>query len=594
MQGSLLTLSLLVASGAALVSACGSGGSVQCKDNSSCDLASGGMCLGNPGTTHQWCGYPDADCPSGYRWSELDVGDGVGGRCVDPRALDKTPPIITGRNPAPESQEVSPAEVISVMFSEEIEPMSITASSLRLEDQSGRAVDVVAVTRGSEVVLAPKVPLDPRLSYRVTVTGEVTDLAGNGVPETSFWEFRTRAATWSAPVLLENEQRKKAVSIDVAAAGGVIVAAWASATCVNTTCGLVNEVWAAVRKGGVWGTPTKLSTATDRIVGIRVGASATGRAIAVWGEDGVSGPGKLYASHFDGTSWASSVPLQQNRDRSIRPAQVVAPNDGSFFVVWTDLLLPTRSTFWAARHLPTTGWQAAAGVQIDDGQDHWGPALATSGDSIAMLWDVQSTREISFSQISGVSGTDPAPIATTPAKPMLIAIATGAAQATALWGTDHVMARSQTNGVWDAPTQLDEPSRPPPTFAAKAGSNLAYTDRGTVIAVWATATDTWQAVRPAGQTWGPSFSIDNAADPVEDLQLAAGRSRALALWRTSDVIANEYNDASGWHGAAASGVSTAPVAALAIAYDTETNTFVAVWLQGNAAGLVDVVSSSYR
>jgi len=29
-----------------------------------------------------WCAYPDGMCPSGYRFSDFDVGDGVGGQCT--------------------------------------------------------------------------------------------------------------------------------------------------------------------------------------------------------------------------------------------------------------------------------------------------------------------------------------------------------------------------------------------------------------------------------------------------------------------------------------------------------------------------------
>src|SRR5439155_365942 len=33
-------------------------------------------------TGNHWCAYPDPVCPSGYRFSDHDVGDGVSGSCV--------------------------------------------------------------------------------------------------------------------------------------------------------------------------------------------------------------------------------------------------------------------------------------------------------------------------------------------------------------------------------------------------------------------------------------------------------------------------------------------------------------------------------
>lgn len=55
---------------------------VECIENSNCDLFAGGLCTTNPSTENQWCTYPDPECPSGRRWSDLDVGDGVSGTCV--------------------------------------------------------------------------------------------------------------------------------------------------------------------------------------------------------------------------------------------------------------------------------------------------------------------------------------------------------------------------------------------------------------------------------------------------------------------------------------------------------------------------------
>jgi len=66
----------------ALVAACGGRNNVQCEQNSNCDLSGGGVCTLNAATSNQWCAYPDPECPSGYRYSDLDVGDGVSGQCV--------------------------------------------------------------------------------------------------------------------------------------------------------------------------------------------------------------------------------------------------------------------------------------------------------------------------------------------------------------------------------------------------------------------------------------------------------------------------------------------------------------------------------
>ncbi len=54
---------------------------LQCEANSNCDLAAGGVCSG-AGTGNHWCAYPDPSCSTGYRYSDVQVGDGVSGTCV--------------------------------------------------------------------------------------------------------------------------------------------------------------------------------------------------------------------------------------------------------------------------------------------------------------------------------------------------------------------------------------------------------------------------------------------------------------------------------------------------------------------------------
>ena len=55
---------------------------VQCERDMHCDRFAGGVCHVAP-SGNQWCAYPDPACPSGYRYSDLDVGDGISGQCTE-------------------------------------------------------------------------------------------------------------------------------------------------------------------------------------------------------------------------------------------------------------------------------------------------------------------------------------------------------------------------------------------------------------------------------------------------------------------------------------------------------------------------------
>ncbi len=82
---------------------------IECRDGESC--FEGGQCLANPDTGHQFCAYEDPSCPSGMRWSDLDVEDPIAGMCVadgiepdagvpdaDPNDPDRTLTVNVGGN----------------------------------------------------------------------------------------------------------------------------------------------------------------------------------------------------------------------------------------------------------------------------------------------------------------------------------------------------------------------------------------------------------------------------------------------------------------------------------------------------------------
>lgn len=82
-----------------LVAGCGGRQNIECEESGNCNLSPGGVCTANAATGNQWCAYPDPACPGGYRFSDVDVGDGVGGECVaelQDGGIDAPPDAIVG------------------------------------------------------------------------------------------------------------------------------------------------------------------------------------------------------------------------------------------------------------------------------------------------------------------------------------------------------------------------------------------------------------------------------------------------------------------------------------------------------------------
>ena len=72
---------------AMVIGACGARTNVECEQDSNCDLSGGGRCI-TATTGNQWCAYPDSQCSSGFRFSDVSVGDGLEGACSDAAATD--------------------------------------------------------------------------------------------------------------------------------------------------------------------------------------------------------------------------------------------------------------------------------------------------------------------------------------------------------------------------------------------------------------------------------------------------------------------------------------------------------------------------
>ncbi|MEJ7602005.1 MAG: SBBP repeat-containing protein [Kofleriaceae bacterium] len=80
-----------------LLAACPGRENVPCIENTDCDLSTGGVCS-MAATGNKWCAYPDPECESGYRYSDQDVGDGVGGVCTPENSFRHRLTVSIGGN----------------------------------------------------------------------------------------------------------------------------------------------------------------------------------------------------------------------------------------------------------------------------------------------------------------------------------------------------------------------------------------------------------------------------------------------------------------------------------------------------------------
>lgn len=154
--------------------------------------------------------FVNVDPPYEYLWDTTSIAEGKhlvtakatrGGltKTSDPRTVvvDRTPPVIVGRSPAPDSLEGSSVDPVVVSFSEDLDPSSLPAA--RGTFQLGNQTIGARVATGStprEVTFSPEAPLADGARVQLALSGTVGDHAGNVLAlDGAGWSFQVEGFT---------------------------------------------------------------------------------------------------------------------------------------------------------------------------------------------------------------------------------------------------------------------------------------------------------------------------------------------------------------------------------------------------------------
>lgn len=103
---------------------------------------------------------------------------------------DVKPPRVRLVQPVAGATAAPLNAVVRVIFSESVEPTSITPESFTLE-QAGNTLAATRSVDANSAVLTPDAPLEPATEYRVALTTAVADSAGNSLAGDFSWSFTT-------------------------------------------------------------------------------------------------------------------------------------------------------------------------------------------------------------------------------------------------------------------------------------------------------------------------------------------------------------------------------------------------------------------
>jgi hypothetical protein len=122
---------------------------------------------------------------------------------------DTTAPTITSRSPTPNATDVAITTTVVVTFSEPMNQATIVGTTnIRLAPDSAPGSTVAATisynSATNAATLTPTAPLLNNVTYRVTVTTGVTDVAGNALASQATWTFKTIADTTPPTVVSTN------------------------------------------------------------------------------------------------------------------------------------------------------------------------------------------------------------------------------------------------------------------------------------------------------------------------------------------------------------------------------------------------------
>ncbi len=118
---------------------------------------------------------------------------------------DTTPPTVIGRTPTPNAVDVASNANVTITFNEAMKSGTIDANTFSLRaDGAGSDVSAIVMydAASKTATLNPNGDLAYSTLYHVTVSGSVTDLAGNPLGSDATWSFTTESAP--LPVLADS------------------------------------------------------------------------------------------------------------------------------------------------------------------------------------------------------------------------------------------------------------------------------------------------------------------------------------------------------------------------------------------------------
>lgn len=463
---------------------------------------------GNPGGDTSSGGSAD---PSG---GSPEGGTNDGGE--PPVIVPDEPPTVVSISPEDSMDEIEPRARVVLKFSESVAEDSLDGA-ITVSDEEGEREANLALD-GEKVTLTFLQRLDLLTTYTVRVSTDVTDLAGNPLPNTFTSTFKVRDGKWGDFVVLNNPRETGRVSSDafpppVFDGAGNGLAVWSQQDGVNGPLAIWGRAYNPVRG---WQPAVELSAAAEDCDLPSVSMNQSGDAVVAWRQtDGSfarvfarrylsgtweSAPLKVDVANVNQVSgvttamteagdahvlwrykyssylflagntatgsgdWKSSnIEISSQFDALSGPT-VAFNADGAGFAIWAGLN-GSASIVRVARYLPATGWAnlenapGSAGATVDA---YTAPSIAVDKRGGAMaVWSTPTdvatsrfTKANGWSDKSSASGAGTGSIAPWPPRVAAHGNSFVAHWHQAIGNVTNAFANTFSEAAWGAPPAL--------------------------------------------------------------------------------------------------------------------------------------------
>ena len=148
-----------------------------------------------------------------YWFIKLTVTDAAGLSAIDSAKIfpdcnpgvDNIPPTVSSVLPLNAATSVSTGTTVSAVFSETIDPVTLTAATFQIKDAANNIVPGSITTSFNQVVFTPAAALGGSTVYTATIKGGspgVKDVAGNSLVNDYSWSFTTVDVDIAAPTVI--------------------------------------------------------------------------------------------------------------------------------------------------------------------------------------------------------------------------------------------------------------------------------------------------------------------------------------------------------------------------------------------------------